>query len=393
MKILFMMPTWSAISETWLQRMIEQLEDEISLVASFNAQRKWNNKIDGFSLKLKRNHPNIFVQLASHIHFFFLARYYNKKFRHEIRKRNIDTILINFADLAILSTNIWEKMDLNVFVHTHGYDIHFDSFHYEKPEKKVWPEKYIEYILKLSEKVTFIVNSKNSLNRLRRIGIPEEKLKLKYFGVKKQDNTKTIKSRQNRKGSVKLLFLGRLIDSKGPDLVIKSFELLCEKGVNAELTIAGDGELMPICTTMKNISKYTNRIKIIGSVNSDEANNLYIKSDIFLNFHRTGPLTNREEAFGVTIIEAMSFALPVITGNSGGPSEIIENGQTGYLIDNIDIEDYVDKLVTLCNDKTLRISVGTRAADFVQKHFSIRQEKSRLIEILNNKNISSHESS
>ena len=51
MPILFMMRTWKAPSEVWLQRMIEQLQDEIVLIAADDAQPYWNNKIPGFCMK------------------------------------------------------------------------------------------------------------------------------------------------------------------------------------------------------------------------------------------------------------------------------------------------------------------------------------------------------
>ena len=108
----------------------------------------------------------------------------------------------------------------------------------------------------------------------------------------------------------------------------------------------------------------------------------YKKSNIFLSFHCVGELTNRVEAFGVTIIEAMSYALPVVTGNVGGPSEIIIDKENGFLVNQMDFDRYVSILTQLCTDKLMREKIGKNAASYVQEKFSISNERSRILEIL-----------
>ena len=73
----------------------------------------------------------------------------------------------------------------------------------------------------------------------------------------------------------------------------------------------------------------------------------YKNADVLLN------LTLKDlciETFGMTIIEAMSFGLPVIAPIQGGPTEIITDGVEGFLIDSLDILSLTKILKLLCND-------------------------------------------
>ncbi|WP_345871339.1 glycosyltransferase family 4 protein [Shewanella algae] len=85
----------------------------------------------------------------------------------------------------------------------------------------------------------------------------------------------------------------------------------------------------------------------ILSVNND-LTRVYKNHDLLLN------CTNSDECietFGLTIIEAMSFGLPCIVPNVGGPSEIVEHGITGFCIDSKDQYTISQKILELSKDK------------------------------------------
>ncbi len=82
-------------------------------------------------------------------------------------------------------------------------------------------------------------------------------------------------------------------------------------------------------------------------------------------------MTSHFEGFGMVLVEASSYALPCVAFDiAAGPSDIIESHTSGYLIEDNDLQDYADKLLTLMSDKEKRESMGLQAKQRVKERFS-----------------------
>ncbi|RZJ99377.1 MAG: glycosyltransferase, partial [Flavobacterium sp.] len=78
----------------------------------------------------------------------------------------------------------------------------------------------------------------------------------------------------------------------------------------------------------------------------------------------------------------MSFGLPVITANVGGPIELIENGKDGILVEADDSLQHVEAFMALFNDRELCKNLGENARKKVENSFSLAREKEELFGIL-----------
>lgn len=96
----------------------------------------------------------------------------------------------------------------------------------------------------------------------------------------------------------------------------------------------------------------------------------YQKSSLVVNLSKIDECI---ETFGLTIMEAMSFGIPVIVPPVGGPAEIVRDGIEGYLISSYDTSSIVDKINELFNDKVkydqLSENAFKRASDFDEETF------------------------
>ena len=82
-------------------------------------------------------------------------------------------------------------------------------------------------------------------------------------------------------------------------------------------------------------------------------------------------MSSHFEGFGMVLVEASSYALPCVAFDiAAGPSDIIESGVSGYLIEDNDLQDYADKLFMLMSDKEKRESMGLQAKQRVKERFS-----------------------
>lgn len=78
------------------------------------------------------------------------------------------------------------------------------------------------------------------------------------------------------------------------------------------------------------------------------------------------------EPFGRVLIEAMAMEIPVIANRWGGPMEIIEDGQSGLLVDTSNTKAFADTIIKLLNDQPLCKKMGKRGREIVEKKFSLQ---------------------
>ena len=99
----------------------------------------------------------------------------------------------------------------------------------------------------------------------------------------------------------------------------------------------------------------TRKVHMYGYLPQKSINKLYKDSSIFC-------MTSHTEAFGITLIEAMSYKLPVIAFDSAeGARELIKNNYNGYLIKNRNEHEMANKIVELLNNKKELKRLGENA--------------------------------
>ena len=82
-------------------------------------------------------------------------------------------------------------------------------------------------------------------------------------------------------------------------------------------------------------------------------------------------MSSHFEGFGMVLAEASSYALPCVAFDvKTGPSDIIENEKSGFLVEDNDLQGYADKLMLLMRDENLRFNFGTKAKQVVSEKFS-----------------------
>lgn len=85
-------------------------------------------------------------------------------------------------------------------------------------------------------------------------------------------------------------------------------------------------------------------------------------------------LTSLNEGTPVSLIEAQLFQKPVVATNVGGVRDTMIDGETGFLVNSCNVNDFVEKLQLLIHDKTLRERMGSKGKAFVLNRFSKEKE-------------------
>ena len=81
-------------------------------------------------------------------------------------------------------------------------------------------------------------------------------------------------------------------------------------------------------------------------------------------------LTSLDEPFGYAVVEAMSYSIPFISFNNGGPTEIIDNGKDGYLIEEHNIDEFAKKIIDILNDEEKMQYIGKNAGEKIENKFN-----------------------
>jgi glycosyltransferase involved in cell wall biosynthesis len=112
-----------------------------------------------------------------------------------------------------------------------------------------------------------------------------------------------------------------------------------------------------------------NRVKFLGYI--DDPNGCYPMLDVLV-------MPSRKETFGLVLIEAMSFGLPVIATNAGGVPEIVIDGKTGILVPPGDARALAGAMRTLFEDNELRQEMGHRGRERAIQHYRLDHHMAQL---------------
>jgi len=143
------------------------------------------------------------------------------------------------------------------------------------------------------------------------------------------------------KDEVVVSFLGRLVLEKGLDVFADAIDAARERGVALRVVVIGDGPARDFFRERLPDAIFT------GQLTGAELATALASTDVFLNPSIT-------EAFGNVTLEAMASGLPVIAAIATGATNLVHDGETGILVDPLDIEAYADALHDYAADKALR---------------------------------------
>lgn len=159
---------------------------------------------------------------------------------------------------------------------------------------------------------------------------------------------------------IKLIFLGRLTPDKGWKFTLEAFDRIAASPYRPLLSqialiIAGDGSLR--AEIERALSRLPCPAYFLGRVAPDAVPELLINSDLHVT-------TSEKETKGLTLLEAFAAGIPVLAPAAGGVVDTIQVGQTGFLFQPQDWQDFAAKLQMLVNQPELRQTLGNNARKY-----------------------------
>lgn len=138
--------------------------------------------------------------------------------------------------------------------------------------------------------------------------------------------------------------LGRLSGEKAYNLIIRALKVLKDRGIEVECHIGGLGPQLEYLENLANEFDVINQVKFLGWVGDKEK--FFREIDAFV-------LSSRFETFGIVLLEAMLYKVPMIIADSWGPKDIIEDGVDGLLFSR-DNEKEMPELIANLVEKLIK---------------------------------------
>lgn len=195
-----------------------------------------------------------------------------------------------------------------------------------------------------------------------------------------------------------VLFVGRVAPEKGVSVLLEAFAEVAKRKPAADLRMVGpfdfaprqfvdpfdkDPVLAPVrrfCNdpaafrahVLKTVQALAPRVRMEGVVPNMEMRRHYEQAGVFV-FPSVW-----HEPFGIPLIEAMAAGLPVVTTRGGAASEVVIDGETGFLVNRGDVSSLASAVCTLLNDPDLRRRMGLAGRDRVARLFTWNRAVAKL---------------
>lgn len=171
-----------------------------------------------------------------------------------------------------------------------------------------------------------------------------------------RDQVTDVPHRVDRSGPPRVLYLSNMLRTKGALVLLEALVGLHRRGIAFDATFAGadprDGTVDEFHRTVATHG-LGSQVRYLGPIYGEAKDALFRDSDLFVF-----PTFYAPETFGLVLLEAMQWALPIISTPEGAIPEIVVEGETGFLVRQRDAEALADRLAYLLQEPQRRREMG-----------------------------------
>jgi glycosyltransferase involved in cell wall biosynthesis len=289
------------------------------------------------------------------------------RFFSQIAKRlDLDIIHAHFANWAAYVAMLMSKYTGIPFTFTaHAIDI-FDR-----------PDVYLlrEMAAKSSAIVTISYFNRNYLHKLTgadlgKIHVVRACVSNKFRDFQWENG--------KEKNSKRILTVARLVETKGIIYGILAVKKLIQSFPNIEYRIVGSGPLKAKLNSLVKSLNLENNVRLTGELEASLLVDEYRKAKLFILPCVRTP-TGDMDGIPVSLMEAMYLGIPVISTNISGIPELIDNGKSGLLVEEKNVEQLAKAIEILLRNEDLASRIGREARKKIETCFNIHNEARKLL--------------
>jgi colanic acid/amylovoran biosynthesis glycosyltransferase len=217
--------------------------------------------------------------------------------------------------------------------------------------------------------------------KLREIGAAPHKIRKHRMGIDMRRFT--FHPRQLPAGEqVRLITVGRLVEKKGISDSIRAVSEVCRRnpGLGIRYDVIGEG---PLCGELKALVdelEIGEHVYLLGSTTLDDVHQRILESHLFLLPSVTDSQGD-QEGIPVSLMEAMATGMPILSTYHTGIPELVQDGISGYLVEEGDVLALADKLEYLILHPGVWAEMGSNGHAFVKEFHDVQKLNQQLIEV------------
>lgn len=295
-----------------------------------------------------------------------------------IKQEEIEIITVGqLLPIGTMALIIKKLLNIPYIVSTHAMDV---TILKEMPRRRLLAKK----ILKNAEKI--ITVSLYTKKELLKFGASHQAIEIispatNILNRKGRATVDEIKNKYQLGGRTVIFSLGRLIERKGFDTVIKSLPQVLKKHPQVVYLIGSQGEYRPQLEQLIKDLNLAKNVLLVGEISTYDLPAYYQSCDIFIMVSRELP--NKDvEGFGIVYLEAGAFGKPVIAGQSGGVGDAVRHNYNGLLVNPESTSETAQAMIRLIENPPLRESLGKNGLTMVQNNYTWPERANRLMKIL-----------
>jgi colanic acid/amylovoran biosynthesis glycosyltransferase len=288
---------------------------------------------------------------------------HSRAFHQRIRDGKFDLVHGHFDTGSLYALPYVAASDLPLVVTFHGYDVPLLT-----SSSRFLPQNWLYACLapSLWRRMTLgLCASSELLELLASAGVPRERLRLYQLGIDLSAFARTTR------GSVpRVAMIGRFVEKKGFEYGLMAFAAALERGSRGELVLVGSGERETGYRALVAQLGIAEHVKFAGVLTQSGVAQLLAASDVLMAPSVVGANGDRES--GVIVVkEASASQVAVIGTRHGGIPEIIEDGVTGYLVPERDVDALSARLSDLLDDRALATRLGDAGRAKMEREYDL----------------------
>lgn len=321
-------------------------------------------QLAGTSRSVRQIHK-IYFKLKSLINPRLTRSEYSLKYL--LKKKKIDIVLAEYGVTAAASLQVIQSLHLPLVVHFHGFDASDKQVLHKYKEKYIEVFKYAKFVVAVSKKMSAdLIQLGCSPNKIvwSVCGPNSDFFNVKPTFLKKQFTA-----------------IGRFIDKKAPHLTIRAFSKVAKQYPDATLCLGGNGKLLSACKDLAKELGIGEQVFFLGKLSRREIVELFSTSLAFVQ-HSVIASNGDSEGTPVAILEASAAGLPVISTKHAGIPDVIDDGKTGFLVEELDVDGMANYMIELCENPEKGKLMGSNGKRNIGLNFTIEKHLNCLAELI-----------
>ena len=359
-------PNCDAYSERLIRDQLERLPANVTMLCDgWFPRRRWNgDRVLALPFAAARRVAlktiGVLPELPQRIATRGLASY--------LRRHAIDVVLAQYGPTGAAIADACTSAGVPLVVQFHGFDAH------HRPTLAAHHDAY-QRLFRSAAAVVAV--STKMAGQLIALGAPPGKVRHVAGGVD------CARFEPGDPGAAPPMFVSvaRFVDKKAPHVTLTAFSRVLVACPEATLVMLGDGVLLEPSRALAASLGITASVEFRGAVSAFAVRAALRSARAFV-LHSIETPEGDSEGTPIAVLEAAASGLPVIATRHAGIADAVIDGETGYLVEERDVEAMAARMIELAGNPALAASLGRQARVHIEAHFSIEQNITGLWAVL-----------